>query len=234
MGLFFRGQDPSDDSHIDNRGSLKRFLGLVTEIDWAARLNAGLTTPGSASSDTLAGFSGYRTGTDAQRTALAGARLFDGLMFHAQDTGITWRYFAANAVQGTAAGWRRWFSDWQNFTLAFTQGIISPGYTNRYRYNAGRVEQEFWGTFANVNGTGGFTLGTPVPAAFGKQAPIGTARGRQSGGTTTFEVGMDFASANALTFWTIGAVAPASAYAANTGNYGVGGSFQCNASYWPA
>lgn len=57
MGFPFRGPDPSDDTQVDSRGSLKRFLGWVTEIDFAARLNNGLTavTPGGAATESLPG-----------------------------------------------------------------------------------------------------------------------------------------------------------------------------------
>lgn len=45
MGVKVPGPDPSDDLHAESRGSLKRFLGWVNEIDWAKQLTDALNAP---------------------------------------------------------------------------------------------------------------------------------------------------------------------------------------------
>lgn len=57
---------------------------------------------GTLAQNVLANITNSRRGTDAQRLALSGSQLLDGMLFYSADTGWTWKYLAA------VAGWRVW------------------------------------------------------------------------------------------------------------------------------
>lgn len=152
-------------------------------------LTAVLPAQLGVAADALALITGFRRGTDAQRVALTTAQVFDGLYFHATDTGITWKY--------TGGGWHCWDSWWmaqtpmtvQGFAGAYgaTNGWVTNG--NQYRWVAGQIRMR--GNII-VNGAGAvngqIAIALPATAA----TPYGTPPAaildvyRQAQGQTTY------------------------------------------------
>lgn len=112
-------------------------LATTSEAQAGTNFSKALTPAGAisllnAQQDLLATLTGFRRGTAAQRAALAGAQLFQGLRFSESDTGITYRY------NGTA--WRAWESDWTTLNTFATDvpGATLDQKAGRWRYNSGR------------------------------------------------------------------------------------------------
>lgn len=146
---------------------------LGGEQDWAGQFLTALAAPTSASADTLALFSGRRRGTDAQRLALTGAQLFDGLEFYCTDTRVTWRYLTANTPTGNTLGWKPWDSPYMAFQYSMAN-LAFGSFNVQYRYRGGVVRVKFFLSGTVATGSGVITMGLPVPAdTGGLQKPVG-------------------------------------------------------------
>lgn len=109
----------------------------------------------SANQDRLALLTTARRGTDAQRQALSGSsQVFDGLLYHATDTGITWKYV------GTT--WRAWDSWWVTYTPSMVN-FSGTALVAAWRYRAGCVLLRLAINCTSV-GSGNITFTVPIPA----------------------------------------------------------------------
>lgn len=110
----------------------------------------------------------YRTGTNAQRLALTGGDLFDGLRFFATDTDIEWLYDGSTwtpvASLGTA------------FTPTWTASSSAPSLGNgslvgRYGYiSRKRVAVRYFLTFGSTTSGGAGTWAFSLPAGMVAQS----------------------------------------------------------------